>query len=91
VVTIVQAATVVKAIEGGINSTGSVLPAFTTGALSELALGTVGLTGGVSYAVPVGPVQVLNATTGTTYLVGSMTFASSTAAMYGSLQARRMR
>ena len=92
VVTIVQAATVVKSISGGINSASStVLPAFTTGALGELSLGTTGLTGGTNYAVNVGPVQILNSTTGTTYLVGSMTFATSTAAMFGVLQARRAR
>lgn len=91
VVTVVQAATVVTVIEGGLNSTTSALPAFTTGALTELALGTAGLNGGSSNVLNVGPIQVLNATTATTYLLGSMGFSVSTAAMYGSLKARRAR
>ncbi len=91
VVSVVQAATVVTVIEGGIGSNATTLPAFTTGALTELALGTAGLAGGSSNVLNVGPIQVLNATTATTFLVCSMTFSVSTAAMYGSLQARRMR
>ena len=91
VVTIVQAATVVTVVEGGLNSTTAALPAFTTGALTELGLGTAGLAGGAAQVLNVGPIQVLNATTATTYLLGSMTFSVSTAAMYGSLKARRMR
>ena len=75
----------------GISATATALPAFTTGALTELALGTGGLGGGGANVLTVGPVQILNSTTATTFLVGSMTFSASTAAMYGSLQARRMR
>jgi hypothetical protein len=81
--------TVVKEIQAGVNST-STLPTATTGQLNQVSLGA-GLTGGSDMGCPTGLGQMLFATAGTAFLVTNAQFTSSTAGVYGVIQARRRR
>lgn len=71
---------------GGISQTSATLPTAPTG-LAQLGLSLSA--GGVDPIFPVGCVRILNATSGniTVYLVAQSTFATSTMAAYGFLQA----
>jgi hypothetical protein len=87
----VQALTVVTSMNVGISTvSNTALPGLLTGAQTQVGLGA-GLTGIADTAVKVGPVQVLLGSAGTAFLNGSFAFATSTAAVYGVLQARRRR
>jgi hypothetical protein len=88
----VQTLTVVTALAAGINTAaGTALPSITSGAAAQVGLGA-GLTGaGGDTALPVGPTRVSFAAAGTAFMVGQFSFATSTAAVYGVIQARRRR
>jgi hypothetical protein len=88
----VQTLTVVTALAAGINTAaGTALPSITSGAAAQMGLGA-GLSGaGGDTALPVGPARVSLAAAGTAFLVGQFSFATSTASVYGVLQARRRR
>ncbi len=90
-VSIVPAATNMTVIASGLNSNATTMPSATTGGLTQLAFGTAGVNGGGSNFINVGPIRLSLTTTATTFLLASATFATSTASMYGSMQARRMR
>lgn len=66
------------------------LPGLSSGAQNQLGLGG-GLTGIADTSVNAGPTRVSLAVSGTAFLNGSFTFATSTASVYGSIQARRRR
>lgn len=87
-----QTTTVITAMSAAINtSNSSTLPGLSSGYQATIGLGA-GLTGAAGdSAVTVGPVQVLLASAGTAYLIGEFAFATSTASVYGVLQARRAR
>ncbi len=88
----VQTLTVVTALSAGINTApGTSLPSITSGAAAQVGLGA-GLSGaGGDTALAVGPMRVSLAAAGTAFLVGNFAFASSTASVYGVMQARRRR
>lgn len=88
----VQTLTVVTALSAGINTaSGTALPSIVSGAAAQLGLGA-GLSGaGGDTALPVGPTRVSLAASGTAFLVGNFAFATSTASVYGVMQARRRR
>lgn len=88
----VQTITVVTFLSAGINSaSGTALPSITSGAAAQIGLGA-GLSGAAGdTALSVGPSRVSLSAAGTAFLVGNFTFATSTAAVYGVLQARRRR
>jgi hypothetical protein len=71
-------------------SSNTALPTLTSGALTQIGLGA-GLTGIVDTAVNVGPTRISLAAAGTAFLNGSFAFATSTASVYGVMQARRRR
>lgn len=81
--------TVVTQMIAGVNST-TAQPAATTGALAQLGLGA-GLTGGTDSMITAGPARIAMAASGTAFLMGTLAFATSTASVYGTLQARRRR
>lgn len=82
--------TVLKEIQLGVNSSSAALPSATTGRLGQNSLGA-GVTGGSDAGTfaPVG--QILLPAAGTAYLMTTVQFATSTAGVYGVLQARRRR
>jgi hypothetical protein len=82
--------TVVKEIQTGVNSTSNALPAAITGQLNQISLGA-GLTGGSDMGCPSGIGQMLFAAAGTAFLVTNVQFTTSTASVYGVIQARRRR
>jgi hypothetical protein len=87
----VASTTVVTLLVGGINSTSSVQPTSTSGALTQMGLGA-GLTGIADTMINAGPTRFSLSTTGTAFLMGTLTFSgSTTASAYGVLQARRVR
>jgi hypothetical protein len=87
----VQALTVVTSLNVGISTvSNTALPGLISGAQTQVGLGA-GLTGIVDTAVNVGPARVFLNASGTAFLNGSFAFATSTAAVYGTLQARRRR
>lgn len=87
----VQALTVVTSMNVGISTvSNTALPGLISGAQTQVGLGA-GLTGIVDTAVNVGPARVFLNASGTAFLNGSFAFATSTAAIYGTLQARRRR
>ena len=81
--------TVLTRIAVGVNLA-SALPGTTSGGFAELGLGA-GLTGGADTGQDAGPVQILLAAAGTAYLMANVSFATSTAGVYGVIQARRAR
>ncbi len=88
----VQTLTVVTALAAGINTAaGTALPSIVSGAAAQVGLGA-GLSGaGGDTALSVGPTRVSLAASGTAFLVGNFAFATSTASVYGVMQARRRR
>ena len=87
-----QTTTVITSMEAAINtSNSSTMPGIVSGYQATVRLGA-GLTGAAGDSgIDVGPVQILLASAGTAYLIGLFTFATSTASVYGILQARRAR
>jgi hypothetical protein len=87
----VQSLTVLTGLAVGISTvSNTALPGLTSGAEFQLGLGA-GLTGGVDTGVNVGPTRISLAAAGTTFLNALGTFATSTTAVYGVMQARRRR
>lgn len=85
------AITVFTSLTVGISTvSNTALPGLVSGAQSQIGLGA-GLTGIADTAVNVGPTRISLASAGTAFLNGSFAFATSTAAVYGVLQARRRR
>jgi hypothetical protein len=85
------AITVFTSLTVGISvASNTALPGLTSGAQTQIGLGA-GLTGIVDTAVNVGPARVSLAAAGTAFLNGSFAFATSTASVYGVMQARRRR
>jgi hypothetical protein len=85
------AITVFTSLTVGISvASNTALPGLTSGAQSQVGLGA-GLTGIADTAVNVGPARVSLAAAGTAFLNGSFAFATSTASVYGVMQARRRR
>jgi hypothetical protein len=85
------AITVFTSLTVGISAaSNTALPGLTSGAQTQVGLGA-GLTGIADTAVNVGPARVSLAAAGTAFLNGSFAFATSTASVYGVMQARRRR
>lgn len=80
----------VAAISTTAGSSAAGLPGLLSGAQNQIGLGA-GLTGGSDSSIPVGPTRISIASSATAFLNTSLTFATSTAAVYGILQARRVR
>jgi hypothetical protein len=88
-----QTATVIDSIVAGIITTASntTFPGLTSGAQSQDGFGA-GLTGASGdTSLGVGPSRISLAAAGTAFLLGLTTFATSTAALYGVMRARRVR
>jgi len=85
------AITVFTSLTVGISTvSNTALPGLVSGAQTQIGLGA-GLTGIADTAVNVGPARVSLAASGTAFLNGSFAFATSTASVYGVMQARRRR
>lgn len=85
----VGALTVVTLMVAGVNSTAA-QPSAVSGGLAQTGLGG-GLTGIADTFLGAGPQRISLATTGTAFLMGTLTFSVSTASVYGFIQARRAR
>lgn len=86
-----SAATVFTSLTIGITTaSNTALPGLNSGAQTQIGLGG-GLTGIADTGVNVGPARIFLNSAGTAYLNGSFAFSASTASVYGSLQARRVR
>lgn len=88
----VQTLTIVTSITAAIiTAAGTALPGIVSGAQSQIGLGA-GLSGAAGdTGLNVGPARVSLAANGTAFLLGLTTFGTSTAAVYGVIQARRRR
>lgn len=82
--------TVVTVADAGVSTSSGTQPGLASGAQGELGFGS-GLTGIADTSVAAGPARISLAASGTAFLVGTLTFATSTAAAYGVIQARRCR
>lgn len=80
----------IAAISTTAGSSAAGLPGLVSGQQVQLGLGA-GLTGIADTAVQIPPVQIAIAAAATAFINGSLTFATSTASVYGVIQARRRR
>jgi hypothetical protein len=80
----------VASISTTAGSSGAGFPGLISGQQTQLGLGA-GLTGGIDTGISVGPTRISLSATATAFLNASLSFAVSTAAAYGVIQARRAR
>lgn len=82
--------TVVTVADAAISTSAGALPGLVSGAQTQLGFGA-GLTGISDTGVSVGPSRISLSATATAFVNGQLTFGTSTASVYGVIQARRRR